>query len=132
MIKEMFYTINLSEKKIIVDNITGDVLRPLFWLVIEQNGCKHRILSYVKYRHRWKKFKGSKLSNRNPSQLIYGKPWDIKLLGPIPKKILYEAMLCTPQHHFLSQSWHFNTLKFLMTLLNMDESWTILGSSGFY
>ena len=76
---------NINRKNnIIVDSITGDVLRPLAQQVIKQNGCKHRIFLYVQYRHLWINFKGSKLSNRTPYQLILGKTQNIKLLGPIP------------------------------------------------
>ena len=69
--------------KVVVGNIIGDVRRPLTWLVIERNGCKYGIFLYVQYSYRWTNFKGSKISNSTPYQLVSGKLRNIQLLVPI-------------------------------------------------
>ena len=52
MLVEMIYD-NIDRKnKIIVGNITVNVLHTRAWLEIEQNGCQHKILPYVQYRYR--------------------------------------------------------------------------------
>ena len=69
MLAEIIYNNIKSKTNIIVGNITGNILHPHAPLAIEQNGCQHKILSYVQYRYRWTKFKGQKLSDGNQYQL---------------------------------------------------------------